>query len=154
MPVPTALTPGTASVLTNQQERTDTDVSGTLLPRVTVGDRAGQRVAPVAQLAVAPTSPQANLNAATDTTYTFPNTDSGMYNLRRVYIENNSDRGSTPADLYVNFDAAASPGTSCLRPGQWRSYDVPVAATVHLYSTQALAVNGAAAGGVFMLGWL
>jgi hypothetical protein len=41
-----------------------------------------------------------------------------------------------------------------LRPGQWRSYDVPVAATVHLYSTQALAVNGAAAGGVVMLGWL
>ena len=154
MPVPTDLTHGNVSVLTNQQERTDNDASGSVIPRVTTGDRSGQLISPVASRPIAPTSPAANLTASTDTVYTFPNTDSGMWNLRRVLVENNSDRGATPADVYVNFDAAASPGTSCLRPGQWRSYDVPVAATVHLYSTQALAVNGSAAGGCVLLGWL
>ena len=153
MATPTALTPGNVTVLTNVAERTDSD--GTeILPRVTVGDRYGQRMAPVAQTPIAPTSPAANLTASTDTVYTFPNTDAGMYNLRRVYVENNSDAAATPANLYVNFDAAASPGTCKLRPGEWRSYDVPVSSTVHLYSTQALAVNGGTDGGVVLLGWL
>lgn len=152
MATPTALTPGNVTVLTNVAERTDSD--GTeILPRVTVGDRYGQRMAPVAQLAVAPTSPPANLNAGSDTTVSFPNTDAGMWNLRRVYIENNSD-GGTPVTVYVNFDAAASPGTCKVRPGEWRSYDVPVNAAVHLYCASALSLNGGTDGGIVLLGWL
>jgi hypothetical protein len=154
MAIPAALTPGTTSVLTNQQERTDTDAGGALFPRVLMASRDGQRVAPVAQLFVAPTTSPATLTASTSTSYVFPVTEAGLYALRWVYIENNSDAAATPANVYVGFDATAVLGGFKIRPGEVRCFPFPVQTTVQLLSSQALAVNGASDGGVVLVGGL
>jgi hypothetical protein len=140
-------------VLTGLQERVQDNAGDTsITPGAVLLDRNDQRTATVAQTPVLITTPPATLSAAADTVLTWATTAGEAYSVRRIYIENNSD-GGTPATVYGRFDAVANPGGFKIRPGEWRSFDVPCN-VLHLYCASALTLNGTTDGGVVVLGWL
>lgn len=140
-------------VLTGLEERVQDNAGDTsMTPGAVLFDRNDQRTATVAQTPITLSGAPANLNAAADTALTWTTTAGEAYSVRRVYIENNSD-GGTAATLYGRFDATANPGGFKIRPGEWRSFDVPCN-VLHLYCASGLALNGTTDGGVVVLGWL
>ena len=151
MPVSTV---STVSVLTNQQERDQINADASLTPATVATDRNDQRIAPVAQTAVALQGPPATLTASADTTLTWATTSGEAYSVRRVFVQNKSgNNGVTAVPMYVAFDATASAGSVRIDAGAWLSFDVPNNA-LHVYCTSALAVNGSSDGNVVVLGWL
>jgi hypothetical protein len=85
----------------------------------------------------------AALTASADTTFAFSQP------VTHIYVQNKS-----AADVYVEFDAAATVGSAVVpanRGGLF--FDIPCAA-VHLFSTAATNVNGTADLNIVLRGWL
>jgi hypothetical protein len=91
---------------------------------------------------VTASSPPAQTNAGSDTSYTFSS------QVNRVIIQNN-----TSVNLNYAFDTAASAGSFLLVPGATLVY--PKKCTVlHLYTSTAQSINGTSSGNIVVLGAL
>lgn len=145
MPVSTV---SSVAVLTNQQERDQINQDATITPGVVTTDRNDQRVAAVAQTAIALASPPASLTANADTTLTWNTTSGETYSVRRVYVQNKST-----TDCFLDFDTAATAGAIAVRAGTEKSIDAPCNA-LHIWCSVALAVGGTADGNLVVRGWL
>jgi hypothetical protein len=143
-------------VLTGLQERVQDNAGDTsITPGAVLLDRNDQRTATVAQTPVTLSGPPANLTAAADTVLTWNTTSGEAYSVRRIEVQNKSGRNSVAAvDIFVEADAAASPGSIVVPPGgSYLSRDIPCN-VLHIYCSAALALNGTADGNVVVKGWL